>query len=238
MRTSLDRDRDQLYFDRVHNVAPIIQKQRYFAWADQGNPSPARACLRSAMRTVASAVSAQFWSLSDALYAETRRMLEALDGGENGHGLPWVTDKAALGSTIKLEQIQAWLLLVHFEILRMPNHISLTAGRAFRLVQLSRLYDIDANDLSPAPEFAGCLPLAPLPSVTDKSFAEAEEMRRTFWLAFIFDRFLSTRDNCPLTLHEELVSCGRCLCALPSVSRPLGLAKYLKKKFWRTSPPN
>lgn len=192
--TNRENTRDQLYFDRVHDVAPIIHKQRYFAWAGQKNPSPARACLRLAMRANAAAVSSQFQSLSDSLYTKSRQMLENLDGSEDG--FPWTTVK------IQLEEIQAWLLLGHFEFLRMRgDRASLTAGRAFRLVQLLRLYDIDTPHGSP---------LAMSPAVPEKSFVEAEEKRRTFWLAYGFDRFLSLTNEWPLTLCEESVSISYC----------------------------
>ncbi len=151
------------------------------------------------MRTMAAAVSAQFRSLSDALYTETRRMLEALDTTEqNTH---WVTGK------IQLEQIQAWLLLAHYEYLRMGEHQAMiTAGRSFRLVQLAHLCDIDTTELSPL-DFSGATSRHGSPR-SDENFVEAEEKRRTFWLAFNFDRFLSTRNEWPLTLHEDTVSMG------------------------------
>jgi hypothetical protein len=73
----------------------------------------------------------------------------------------------------------------------------LTAGRAFRLVQMARLYDVDTPD--------------DVPSVTaepelDESFVDAEEKRRTFWVAFSLDRFLCWRNEWPLTLQEEMAS--------------------------------
>lgn len=70
------------------------------------------------------------------------------------------------------------------------------------MVQLSRLYDVDTPHSSPV-DFTGGSPDSAL--VSDESFAEAEEKRRAFWLAFAFDRFLSTRNEWPLTLHEEMV---------------------------------
>lgn len=131
-------------------------------------------------------------------------MLEALDTtGEQGRGLPWITDansmRAAGGSVpIPFEHIQAWLLVAHYEILCMEEQRAmLTAADVFRLVQLTRMYDIDAADLSaPSPnnDLGDC-------------FAEREEKRRAFWLAFTLDRFLSmcSSSERPLTLHEEIV---------------------------------
>lgn len=180
---ALTLDRDQIYFDHVHTIMPIINERHYFSWAGQDRLEPARGCLRSAMHTMAAAMSSSFSSLSEALYAQTRQSLSDLDA----------LDTAA----VQLEHIQAGLFVAHYECLRVCEHWAmLTAGRTFRLVQMSRLYDMDA---------ALCFSATSMP-VPDMTFSEAEERRRTVWLAFAFDRFLSTRDEWPLTLHEEMVS--------------------------------
>lgn len=162
---------------------PIINERHYFSWAGQDRLKPARGCLRSAMQTLAAAMSSSYSSLSEALYAQTRQMLNDLDALDT--------------TTVQLEHIQAGLLVAHYEYLRVYEHQAmLTAGRTFRLVQMSRLYDID-----------GALGFSSMSMpVPDMTFSEAEERRRTVWLAFAFDRFLSTRNEWPLTLHEEMVS--------------------------------
>ncbi|KAI1098446.1 fungal-specific transcription factor domain-containing protein [Jackrogersella minutella] len=186
---------DLEWADLVHPVLPIMHKRRYFAWASQASLPPARASLRLAMRTIAAAVSTQFCGIRDKLYAETHRILETPDLSEQG--LSWMT------GNIPLEKIQAWLLLAHYEFLCVHEHQAMiTAGRAFRLVQLSRLYDVDIADISPVELTAAISSPSPTP---DEGFAEVEEKRRTFWLAFSFDRFLNTRNEWPLTLHEEMI---------------------------------
>ncbi|KAK6076187.1 hypothetical protein SCUP234_07355 [Seiridium cupressi] len=116
-------DLDQIYFDRVHVFAPMIQKTRYFTWAYQEHPSPERMCLRLAMRSLAAAVSTQLRNLADSLYAQTKQMLNALDSIK-----------------LKLEQVQAWVLVSYFEVLfHSRTQTLLTAGRAMRLVQVLRL---------------------------------------------------------------------------------------------------
>ncbi|KAK4160155.1 hypothetical protein QBC43DRAFT_270881 [Cladorrhinum sp. PSN259] len=181
MRTDLD----QLYFERVHPVVPMIHQRRYFAWADDENPNPARAGLRLAMRAMAAAMSAQFRSLADSLYHETLRLLETRSQ----------TPTLGEGLEMPLEQIQAWLLLAHYEILRVNEHQAMiTAGRAFRLVQMARLYELDREEAEENSKTAS----------SDEEFAELEEKRRTFWLAFCLDRFLCSRNDWPLTLFEEL----------------------------------
>ncbi|KAI1421088.1 fungal-specific transcription factor domain-containing protein [Xylaria sp. FL1777] len=184
MRTDLD----QLYFERFHVVGPIIHKGRYLAWANHENLSPARVCLRSAIRTVASAMSASFRSISNALYTETCRLLKNVRCTQPYGSASWAGNNKA----IPLEKIQALLLLAHYELLCVDEHEAmLTAGRAFRLVQMARLYDVDKPDgLETNPE----------------DFVVAEEKRRAFWLAFTLDRFLCSRDEFPLTLREEMTN--------------------------------
>lgn len=175
--------RDQVFFDHVHTIMPIINERHYFSWAGQDRLEPGRACLRSAMHTLAAAMSSSFCSLSEALYAQTRQLLNDLDA----------MDTAA----VQLEHIQAGLFVAHYEYLRVCEHRGmLTAGRTFRLVQMSRLYDMDA---------ALCFSPASMP-LPDMTFSETEERRRTVWLAFALDRFLSARNEWPLTLHEDMVS--------------------------------
>ncbi|KFG77661.1 hypothetical protein MANI_122483 [Metarhizium anisopliae] len=138
---------DLLYFERVHPVAPVIHKRRYFAWAGDADTSPARTALRSVRRTIASAMSPQFCNIGQIMYALTRRMLETQDAcGETG--LPWMARLKPPQQQQKIdhERIQAWLLLAYYDVLRNSGLQALvTARRAFRLLQLSGLYDMDAH---------------------------------------------------------------------------------------------
>ncbi|KAL6229098.1 hypothetical protein BDW75DRAFT_246044 [Aspergillus navahoensis] len=168
-------DLDQLYFDRVHPIAPFLHQQRHLSRPETEPPLLARACLRSAMRTVAAAMSAQFRRLADPLYVETSRVVRELETIER---------------TPPLEQIQTVLLLAHYELLRMEeSRAMVTAGRCFRLIQLARLHDTDAYTSADA----------------GGDFVAEEEKRRTFWVAYSFDRFLSSRHEWPLTLQEETI---------------------------------
>lgn len=191
-------DLDQLYFERIHPMAPMIHKRRYYSWVNQENISPARRCLRSAMRTIASAMSSQLRSSSEAFYAETYRMLEELEGGELS--LPWTKGE------VRIEQIQAWLLLAYYEFLSTQRNQSLmTVERVLRLVQLSRLYSVDTANRptthEPSLQDTTCSSDAP-----DETFAMTEEKRRTFWLVFCTDRLFSPCSKAALTLSEEIIS--------------------------------
>ena len=184
--------RDQLYFERVHPICPMIHQWRYMAWNRHKGVSPARVCLRLAMRTMAAAMSAQYRGFSETLYMETYRLLEQSCQRSSETPFP------PMNELLPIEKIQAWLLLTHYQALRRDEgQASLTAGRAFRLVQIARLHDLDAPDKNLS---TSCV------AKFDRDHAELEERRRTFWVAFTLDRFLCWRNEGPLTLHEEAVS--------------------------------
>lgn len=91
---------------------------------------------------------------------------------------------------IPVEQVQAWMLLAIYEFMRVDFQKGwLSAGRAFRLVQLMRLYELDST-----------------PSVhLDFDFTDTESKRRTFWMAYLLDRFISISNGYQLTLNELVV---------------------------------
>ena len=171
--------RDQLYFDRVHVFAPIIHQGRYFSWRRRPPIKDARKCLQHTMWTLAAASSAQCQSVTESLYRDSRRVLEGLETRETKI------------KSIDIEQVQAWILLAIYEFMRIDFRRGwMSAGRAFRLIQLMRLHEIDMPSIT----------------VTPSDWVETEEKRRTFWMAYSLDRFISIRSGWPLTLSEQIVS--------------------------------
>ena len=185
--------RDQLYFDRVHPIVPILQKYRYFSWAQNGTTSPHRRCLQYAMWTMAMSLSAHFESMRETLYTETRQLLESLDLCENSM------------RDVHIEQAQTWVLVTCYEFLRTDYRRGwMSSGRVFRLVQLLRLHELESP--------SNCIGFEN-PSM---DWVAAEEKRRTFWVAYCLDRFVSVWHGWPLTLNEEMV---RLQTTLPVVPR-------------------
>lgn len=231
-------DLDQIYMERVHPILPILYWKRFLSWADQANPDPARACLRSAMRTMAAAMSASSTRYCDQLYAETRALLRDY---HHHHGQascsslvhqlvsrkrgPPGQDARAQGQDMAAvtEYIQAWLLVGHFELLRVGEHQAvLTAGRCCRLVMMARLFQIDHHVVDDGHGHDdNSLPT----STTSSSFSDVEERRRTFWVAFCLDRLLCSRNEYPLTFQEEMVS--SCISRPPT---PLSLPSVLFRR--------
>ncbi|CAG7972873.1 unnamed protein product [Penicillium olsonii] len=176
----IEADLDQLYFDRVHPITPMLHQARYFYWSRRCNKPDSHACLQLAMWAMAAAASAHLQHMRESLYRRARSKLEALD------------NDIEAASAATLQAAQAWLLITHYEFRYMGYRRAwLTAGRAFRIIQLAKLHEIDRlNEVGVA---------ISLPDI----WVEAEEKRRTYWLAYCLDRFLNITDEWPLSLHEE-----------------------------------
>ena len=171
--------RSQLYFDRIHGFVPILHQRRYYSWAhDAATTTEGRRSLQYAMWSLAASVSAQFQHISDSLYHHTRRMLHNVE------------TEATDVEIVDIEQVQAYILVAIYEFMRTDYRRGwMSAGRAFRLIQLMRLHEIDVPSRMPAPV----------------EWIEVEERRRTFWMAYSLDRFISIQNGWPLTLSEQVV---------------------------------
>lgn len=77
-------------------------------------------------------------------------------------------------------------------------------GRAFRLLQLSGLVDIDLGDDATS-DRANTASIHQH-GMPDASWRETEEKRRTVWASFILGRLPGMLNDRPRALHEELVS--------------------------------
>ena len=167
----------------MHLFVPILHRRRYLLWARDQTKSRPRVCLQYAMWALASSLSAQFQHTRDILYRQCRELLEGLESVDSEM------------EAFEIERVQAWILVTMYELMRTNTRRGWTsAGRAFRLVQLMRLYEVDSS--SNVSECNG-------PQQVD--WVGVEEQRRTFWMAYCLDRFISIRNEYPLTLHEQVV---------------------------------
>ncbi|PYI21535.1 hypothetical protein BO99DRAFT_380051 [Aspergillus violaceofuscus CBS 115571] len=173
----MQADLDQLYFDRVQSFMPIQHQRRYFDWRRLPFQTEAQSCLQHATWALAASISVHYQSIGSSLYQNARRKLEALD-----------SHPAAMPS-IELEQVQGWLLLAVYELMDVDLRRSwISAGRAFRLIQLEWLNGLDSTDLT----------------CGQREWIESEQKRRTFWMAYCLDRFVSMRTGSPLTFSERV----------------------------------
>jgi hypothetical protein len=172
--------RDQLYFDRVHTFVPILNEHRYHSWSHNSLKTDAQICLQQTMWALATSASAQPQLVGDMLYHSAVQRLEELEAKENA------------GQPIYIMQVQAWLLLAFYEFMRIDFRRGwMSAGRAFRLIQLMRLHELDLFDIAL--------------TIPTMDWVDTEERRRTFWLAYSLDRFVSLSYGCPLTLSEQVM---------------------------------
>jgi hypothetical protein len=177
-------NRNELYFDRVHAFVPILQRRRYFSLVKKPVIERSHACLQFAMWTLSASLSTQFEHIRETLYRLTRNTLHTLELTENG------------GQSIMIQEAQAWLLVAVYELIR--GHYRrcwMSAGSAFRLIQLMGLYEIDG---------AESITQRPMKGM-NLDWAEIEEERRTFWMAYCLDRFIGIRNGSPLTFNEQVV---------------------------------
>lgn len=136
------------------------------------------------MWALATSASAQPQLVGDMLYNSAVQSLEELEA------------KGNVRQMIDLMQVQAWLLLAFYEFMRVDFRRGwMSAGRAFRLIQLMRLHELDL--------FNAAL------TVPTMDWIDTEQRRRTFWLAYSLDRFVCLSSGSPLTLSEQvLIKCS------------------------------
>lgn len=189
--------RDQLYVDRIHTFIPIIHHGRYAEWAksEPGSIGESQTALRSAMWTLAASASAYHLTLRDSLYQRTRQALESLDQRTGN------VDDAATTSTpfaiADTEVVQAWLLLAVHELMCVSfRRAWITAGRAFRLIQLDPAWTAADGYVNSEIQLHG--------QDHHTQWIEAEQRRRTFWFAYCLDRLMSLRNGSPPTFGERV----------------------------------
>lgn len=98
----------------------------------------AQICLQQTMWALATSASAESQKAGDVLYHSAVQRLEQLEARGGAHQLSHVM------------QVQAWLLLAFYEFIRVDFRRGwMSAGRAFRLIQLMRLHECDIFDVAP-----------------------------------------------------------------------------------------
>ena len=137
------------------------------------------------MWTLAASLSAQLQHVRESLCDCTRNLLESLES------------RGSSKEFTDIEHAQARVLLLIYDFMQANFQRGwMSAGCCFRLLQLMRLYELDT------PAAVGMRNSV----IEPESFIITEEKRRTFWMAYCLDRFISIRRDWPLTLNENVVS--------------------------------
>ena len=130
-----------------------MQKAHYLSWSKTLDKPKEKTCLQYAMWTLAASLSSQFQMTRGELYAEARRVLDDLE------------IESQNTSAKCIEQPQAWMLLSICELI--SDHFQrglASAGRAFRLIQLMQLDEVDIH----------------APTSFQRDWVDTESIRRTF----------------------------------------------------------
>ena len=178
---------DQLYFDRMHAAVPILHHRNYLSWSKSMLKTKSRVCLQYAVWATASLMSVQFQHLQETIYPELKRLLASTNLPSNSNGGFLEVD---------IELVQAWILTATYEFVKTYHHEAcISAGRAFRLVQLMGLHEMDLPVNSTGSSSTG----------SGSDFILLEEKRRAFWMAFTLEALYSMRNNLPLVINEHMV---------------------------------
>ncbi|KAI0542545.1 hypothetical protein GGR58DRAFT_497090 [Xylaria digitata] len=198
MSDLVQSDLDQLYMDRIHEFIPIVHHD---------SMGEARMALRYAMWTLAASASVYHSALRDTLYYRTRQLLESPDPLGNDTNMA------------DTETVQAWLLLATHELMCVSfRHAWISAGRAFRLIQLDTAWITEKGSM-------------PDDETYQPQWVEAEQRRRTFWFAYCLDRLLSLRNGSYPTLSERVPVCLPCPDTAFQYSQPVLMGCLLDTDF-------
>ncbi|KAF4636952.1 hypothetical protein G7Y89_g1138 [Cudoniella acicularis] len=137
--------------------------------------------LRYAMWTLAASVVDKFGDLKEHFYQRARKYVE-LDYLK-GHGEHMISVAHA--------QTHVLLATYEFKMMYFPR-AWMSTGSAIRMCQMMSLHKLDGTGL----DVKQCLP-------PPRDWAEREERRRTFWMAFCEDRYASIGTGWPMTIDEK-----------------------------------
>ncbi|KAH7069549.1 hypothetical protein BKA63DRAFT_555819 [Paraphoma chrysanthemicola] len=130
------------------------------------------------------------WCLSSSITPKYARFCEMFY--QKARGYAEVSEAKGNDGAFTVYHAQCWHLIATFEAQRMYTTRSwMSAGKCVRLVQLMGLHQIDKPG-----SYIGIIPEA-------KSFIELEERRRTFWAAYLTDRFASKCSGWPMAINKH-----------------------------------
>ncbi|KAJ3481244.1 hypothetical protein NLG97_g7871 [Lecanicillium saksenae] len=173
---------DQLYFDRVQPSVPILHQQRYLLWSKQADKTSSQKALQYTVWMLASITSPQSHDAHEKLYDAAKQCVERASKPSD----------TGVSSIQDLELVQAIILLSVYESARgFYDTAWMSAGRAFRMVQLMRLHEVDD-------EIQGLL-------MDQNDPTKIEELRRAFWMAYLMDNMFAVRGNWPVALTDKMI---------------------------------
>ncbi|KAL8672559.1 MAG: hypothetical protein Q9168_002995 [Polycauliona sp. 1 TL-2023] len=174
-------DLQDTYFRQIHPSLPILHQYRFRASMGLAPNMRPPICLRYAMWALAAKLSDRYFNHQDLFYRRARKYAEA-------------DEMKGLGeTTVSVPHCQAWVLICtyEFQMMYFPR-AWLSVGRAVRLAMMMGLNRVDGVGL----DVKQVLP-------PPRDWTEAEERRRTFWMAYCVDRYASMGTGWPVAVDER-----------------------------------
>ncbi|KAK4121184.1 hypothetical protein N657DRAFT_648005 [Parathielavia appendiculata] len=177
-----------LYFQNIHAGAPMLHQTSYTAALRLPPHMRPPMCLQYIVMASAAATSQAYRHLSEPFYQRARVYAEADE--LKGQGETFTT----------LGHVQAWCLISAYEchVYAIFTRASTSLCRAVRIAQMLKLHRLDLLDPQGQDQLQSGLP-------RPRTWIEAEERRRTWWVAFMADRFLSSITGWPSLIKERHV---------------------------------
>ena len=175
--------RTALYFWNIHSGAPMLHQASYTAALRLPPHMRPPMCLQYIVMASAAATSETYRHLSEPFYQCARVYAEADE--LKGQGETFTT----------LAHVQSWCLISAYEchVYAVFTRASTSLCRGVRIAQMLKLHQLDVQE--PALLHSGLPP----PS----NWFEAEERRRTWWVVFLADRYLTSTTGWPSLIDER-----------------------------------
>ncbi|KAK0702063.1 fungal-specific transcription factor domain-containing protein [Lasiosphaeria miniovina] len=172
-----------LYFQKIHPGAPMLHRASYTAGLRLPPHMRPPMCLQYIVMASAAATSDTYRHLSEPFYLRARIYAEADE--LKGQGEAFTT----------LAHVQSWCLISAYEchVYALFTRASTSLCRGVRVAQMLRLHQLDIRD--PETLRSGLPP--------PRSWIEAEERRRTWWVVFLADRYLTSTTGWPSLIDER-----------------------------------
>lgn len=167
----------------------MIDRERFEAETKSAHCKSEFDALRYAVAMVGAAASDDQADTAETCYALARSNIEKAEREDSGE--PFLTISA----------VQTLLLIVFYEFKKKSlARTWMSIGRAMRLAKAMELDHLD-RDTTEGGKSGFQVPLPPTNNLT-----EMEERRKTFWVAYIFDSYVSVRTGCSPTFDRMDVS--------------------------------
>ncbi|EEU36625.1 uncharacterized protein NECHADRAFT_51679 [Fusarium vanettenii 77-13-4] len=170
-----------LYFDELHQDAPMLHRTRYMASLHRPAHMRPPMSLQYAVLALAATTCQELTHLAIPFYQRSRRYAEADE--MKGQGEYFTT----------IAHTQCWCLLAMYESRQLLfSRASVSLSKCVRIAQMLGLHRLDSPQQATDP---------PLPPPRD--YFEVEERRRTWWAIFCSDRFVGGMTGWPASVNEK-----------------------------------